>query len=301
MDARISHGRAGLLYGLSAYLIWGFLPVFFKLLGSVSAGEIVAQRVLWSLVLLVALIGFGRRWPQMRAALRDPVAMRFLASSAALIAGNWLVYIWAVLNHHVLEASLGYFLNPLVNVALGVIFLKERLGRVQMVAVALAAAGVLVLAAGAGTGLWISLTLAFSFGIYGLLRKMAPVEAIEGLSIETIILAPFALGWTIWLSGNGNAAFGSDMTITLLLAVSGVVTAVPLLLFAAAARRMPYATLGLLQYIAPTIVFLLAVFAYGEPLTVAHITCFALIWTGLGIYTASAVAGMRRVEVTEPA
>lgn len=301
MDARHSHGRAGLFYGLSAYLIWGFLPVFFKQLGSVSAGEVVAQRILWSLVLLAALIGFGRRWPHMRKALGDPVAMRFLTLSATLIAANWLVYIWAVLNHHVLASSLGYFLNPLVNVALGVIFLKERLGRVQMAAVALAAAGVLVLAAGAGSGLWISLTLAFTFGIYGLLRKMAPVESIEGLSIETMILSPFALGWVIWLAGEDKAAFGSGTTVTLLLVISGVVTAVPLLLFAAAARRMAYATLGLLQYIAPTIVFLLAVFVYGEPLTFSHILCFTLIWTGLAVYTAGMVIGMRRVQVTEPA
>jgi chloramphenicol-sensitive protein RarD len=301
MEARISHGRAGLIYGLSAYIIWGFLPVFFKLLHSVSAGEIVAQRILWSLVLLAALIGFSRRLPHLRIALRNPVALRFLALSAALIATNWLVYIWAVLNDHILQASLGYFLNPLVNVALGVIFLKERLGRAQTVAVALAAAGVIALAAGAGEGLWISLTLAFSFGIYGLLRKMAPVEAIEGLSIETMILAPVALGWVLWLSVQGDVAFGADLKTSLLLVIGGVVTAVPLLLFAAAARRMPYATLGLLQYIAPTIAFLLAVFAYGEPLTTAHILCFVLIWTGLGIYTASALVGMRRVQVTEPA
>lgn len=300
MDARISQGRTGLFYGLSAYLIWGFLPVFFKLLGPVSAGEVVAQRILWSLVLLAGLITFSRRWPHLRAAFRNPVALRYLTLSAALIACNWLVYIWAVLNDHVLASSLGYFLNPLINVALGVIFLKERLGRVQMIAVALAAAGVLVLAWGAGSGLWISLTLGFSFGVYGLLRKMAPVEAIEGLSIETMILSPFALGWALWLSATEKASFGSDHTITLLLVISGVVTAVPLLLFAAAARRMPYATLGLLQYVAPTIVFLLAVFVYGEPLTLSHILCFTLIWTGLAVYTAGTLAGMRRVQVTEP-
>ncbi len=301
MDARISQGRAGLIYALAAYLSWGFLPVFFKHLHTVSAGEIVAQRILWSLVLLAVLIGFGRRFGHLRAALRNPVALRYLTLSALLIAANWLVYIWAVLNDHVLQASLGYFLNPLINVALGVIFLKERLGRIQMVAVALAAAGVMVLAMSAGEGLWISLALGFSFGIYGLLRKMAPVDAIEGLSIETMILAPFALGWVAWIGSSGDLAFGADRTISWLLVVSGVVTAVPLLFFAAAARRMPYATLGLLQYIAPTIVFLLAVFAYGEPLTSAHVICFALIWTGLGIYTASVLVGMRRIQVVEPA
>jgi len=301
MDARTSHGRTGLIYGLSAYVIWGFLPVFFKLLRPVSAGEIVAQRILWSLVFLAVLIGFGRRLRHVYAALRNPVVLRYLAMSAVLIATNWLVYIWAVLNEHILQTSLGYFLNPLVNVALGVVFLKERLGRVQIVAVALAAAGVAVLAAGAGEGLWISLTLAFSFGIYGLLRKVAPVEAIEGLSIETMMLAPISLGWVLWLGADGKAVFGSGLEISVLLVIAGVLTAIPLLLFAAAARRMPYATLGLLQYVAPTITFLLAVFVYGEPLTSAHILCFGLIWTGLAVYTAGTLAAMRRIPVVEPA
>lgn len=292
--------QSGLAHGLGAYLIWGFLPVLFKLLQSVSAGEIVAQRILWSLLFVGALIAFGGRMAHLRAALRNPVTLRYMALSAALIATNWLVFIWATLNNHLLEGSLGYFLNPLVNVALGVLLLKERLGRAQGIAVALAAVGVVVLGMGAGKGLWISITLATSFGIYGLIRKVAPVEAIEGLSIETLLLLPFALAWLAWLAATDGIAFGGGVWLDLLLIISGPATAVPLLLFAVAARRMRYVTLGLLQYLAPTINFLLAVFAYGEPLTTPHIICFALIWIGLAIYSAGALAGLRRPAITEP-
>lgn len=294
MDTNMAHARTGLIYGLGAYLVWGLLPAFFKLLLAVSPGEIVAQRILWSLLFIAGLIAFNKSMPALRRALANPRVIGFLAISAALIAINWLVYVWAVINGHVLAASLGYFLNPLINVALGVIFLKERLGRLQMGSVLLAAIGVAVLALGASEGLWISLGLAFSFGFYGLVRKVAPVEALEGLAIETLILAPFALGWLIWLGQGDGLVFGEDIGLSLLLAFGGVLTAVPLLMFAAAARRMPYAELGLLQYVAPTLQFLLAVVAYGEPMTSAHIVCFAFIWTGLALYAAGNIAELRR-------
>ncbi|MCJ8156379.1 EamA family transporter RarD [Sphingomonas sp. LaA6.9] len=293
----VSHsapGRAGIAYGLGAYLIWGFLPAYFKLLSAVLPSEVVAQRIIWSVAFLALLIAIKGSFPTLRAALANPSALRILAATALLIAANWLIYVWAIVNSHVLESSLGYFLNPLVNVAMGVVLLKERLGRAQMIAVALAAIGVTVLAIGAGSGLWISLSLAFTFATYGLLRKIAPVESLEGLSVETLILAPFALGYLWWLSHTGGLAFGADMGISLLLAAGGIVTAVPLLLFAAAARRMPYATLGLLQYLAPTLQFLLAVFAYGEPLTTAHLICFGFIWSGLAIFAVSGISDMRR-------
>lgn len=244
-------GRAGLIYGLGAYLVWGFLPAFFKLLESVGAGEIVAQRIVWSLVFIAALVAANGSLPKLRAALRDRRALLILTATAVLIAVNWLIYVWAVNNGQILASSLGYFLNPLVNVALGMIFLKERLGRAEAIAVALAASGVAVLAAGAGEGLWISLSLAFSFSVYGLLRKIAPVDSLEGLAIETLILAPFALVWLVWLGSTGELMFGTDAGLSALLMLGGVLTAVPLLLFAAAARRMPYASLGLLQYLAP--------------------------------------------------
>lgn len=283
--------RKGVAFGLSAYLIWGFLPVYFKLLGDVLPTEVVAQRIVWSVVLLAVLIAGARRWPQLAVALRNPQALRILACSALLIGINWLIYIWAIGARHVLETSLGYFLNPLVNVVMGVFLLKERLTRAQLVAVGLAAFGVAVLALGAVSGLWISLALAGSFATYGLLRKIAPVDSLEGLAIETLILLPVALLYLGWLARGGTMSFGADFDTSALLALGGVVTAVPLLLFAAGARRLPYSTLGLLQYIAPTIQFLLAVLAYGEPLTTAHIICFALIWSGLAIYAAD---GLRR-------
>ena len=278
--------RKGVIFGLCAYLCWGFLPVYFKLLGGVLPTEVVAQRVLWSVLLMAVLIAGTRRWTQLRAALSNPVALRILAASALLIAINWLVYIWAIGANRVLETSLGSFLNPLVNVVMGVLLLSERLTRAQGIAVGLAAVGVLVLAIGAASGLWISLALALSFATYGLLRKIAPVESLEGLTVETLLLAPAAAVYLFWLSRTGGIAFGTGFEVSWLLALGGVVTAVPLLLFAAAARRLRYSTLGLLQYVAPTIQFLLAVLVYGEPLTTAHLICFGAIWTGLAIYAA---------------
>ncbi|WP_423601956.1 EamA family transporter RarD [Sphingomonas sp. MS122] len=290
--------RTGLLQGLGAYGIWGLLPLFFWLLAGVDSGEVVAMRVLWSVVLLGLLIVALRRVPQFLAAIRSRRAMTYLGISAALISVNWLVYVWAVQHNHVLEASLGYFLNPLVNVLLGVVLLRERLGAAQIAAVALAAIGVAVLAAGAGQGIWISLALAFSFGFYGLVRKIAPVESLEGLTIETAILAPVAAAYLYWLSGHAGLGFGQTPLWTVTLAVSGVVTATPLLLFAAAARRLPYSTLGLLQYLAPTMQFLLAISFFGETMTMAHAICFALIWTGLAVYAVSGIVTARRQRVT---
>ena len=277
--------RAGLLYGLGAYLMWGFLPIYFKALAAVGPTEIVAHRIVWSLFFLAALVGIWKRWPAVRAALGSRVLLT-LVVTAALIGINWLVWIWAVTNGHVLEGSLGYYLNPLVNVLLGVVLLGERLTPARTFAVLLAAAGVAVLAFGAGDGLWISLTLAASFALYGYVRKVAPVEAIEGLAIETAILTPLALGWILWLEATGAGSLGANPLTTLLLVLAGAVTAIPLLLFTAAAKRLPYSTLGFLQYIAPSIQFLLAVLVYGERLTTAHLICFGAIWTALVIYAA---------------
>lgn len=281
--------RRGLGFGLGAYLIWGFLPLYFLLLAEVTAGEIVADRVVWSLVLLVGILAVAGRFGKLLAVLRDTRTLGLLAISAALISVNWLVYIWAVQHDHVLAASLGYFLNPLVNVLIGVVVLGERLTRTQMAAVALAAAGVIVLAVGAGAGLWISLTLAVSFAFYGLVRKVAPVESLEGLTIETGLLTPIALGYMAWLASNDALVFGDAVGMTGLLVLAGAITAVPLLLFAGAARLLPYSTLGLLQYLAPTLQFLLAITVFGEVMTLSHIVCFALIWSGLALYVFGSV------------
>lgn len=284
--------RIGLIQGVGAYASWGLLPLYFALVRRVGPLEVVAHRILWSLLLLAALLTVARRWGRVAEAVGNRRAMAMLAASAALISGNWLIYIWAVQQHHVLEGSLGYFLNPLLNVALGVALLRERLSRVQAAAVALAALGVLVLAVGALGGLWISLSLALTFALYGLVRKLAPVEALEGLSIETALLAPFAIGYLAF-AGPG-LAFGSTAGISTLLALSGIVTAIPLLLFAAAARRLRYSTLGLLQYLAPTLQFLCAVVVLGEHLTTAHMACFALIWSGLALYVGEGLVKGRR-------
>src|SRR5687768_13775429 len=215
------HGRrrAGLLFGLGAYLLWGVMPLYFKALAHVSALEIVAHRVIWSLIFLAALATIWRRWPAIKAALATGRVLTTLIVTTLLIGVNWLTFIYAVVAGHVLEGSLGYYLNPLVNVLLGVVLLKEKLTRAQVFATLLAAAGVAVLAAGAGSGLWISLTLAATFAIYGFLRKIVDVDSVEGLTIETFLLAPIALAWLLWLHNEGSAAFANVGLATDLLLV----------------------------------------------------------------------------------
>lgn len=277
--------------GLGAYAMWGVLPLYFKALTEVGATEIVAHRILWSLLFLGALATWWRKWPGIRSALATRRVALTLLLTAVLIGVNWLVYIYAVVSGHVLEGSLGYYLNPLVNVLLGVFLLKEKLSRLQKAAVLLAGAGVAILAVGAGGAIWISLTLAASFAVYGYLRKVAPVDSLEGLWIETLILAPIAFAWLMWLTRTGGSAFLDSRTTDLLLVLGGAVTAIPLLLFTAAARRLAYSTLGFLQYVAPSIQFLLAVLVFGEPLTTAHIVCFAAIWIALAIFVGEGLRG----------
>ncbi|HEX8578030.1 MAG TPA: EamA family transporter RarD [Allosphingosinicella sp.] len=276
--------RGGLALGLGAYLLWGILPLYFKAVDHVGALEIVAHRIVWSLFFLAALVTWWKKWPGVRAAFSTPRVVMTLALTACLIGVNWLVYIYAVVSGHVLEGSLGYYLNPLVNVLLGVFLLKEKLSRAQIAAVFLASAGVAILAAGAGGAIWISLTLAGSFALYGYLRKVAPVDSLEGLSIETTILAPVAIGYIFWLQMSGTGSFLDTRGTNILLILGGAITAIPLLLFTAAARRLPYSTLGFLQYVAPSLQFLLAVLVFGEPLTAAHLVCFGAIWAALIIF-----------------
>lgn len=276
----IPANRTGLILGISAYVLWGLLPLYLRLLHDVPALQVLAHRVLWSLVLLGAIVVVIRRGRAIVAAARGRTLL-LLCASAALIAVNWLVYIWSIQNGHVLEASLGYFINPLVNVALGTIVLGERIGRVQKAAVAVAAVGVAVMAVAGGGALWIPLSLAFSFGLYGLIRKVAAIDALGGLTVETALLAAPALA--VLLLGS-EPVFGRGMQTDVLLVLAGAVTAVPLLMFAAAARRLRYSTMGLLQYIGPTLQFLQAVLLFREPLRPVHIVTFALIWTGCVLY-----------------
>jgi chloramphenicol-sensitive protein RarD len=276
----------GLPYALSAYAIWGFVPLFFKLLETVPPVEVLAQRILWSLPLCFVIMAFRRQIGEYLSALKDWRVLRLLLVSSLLIALNWLVYIHAVFTDHVLAASLGYYLNPLVNVLLGMIFLGERLSRLQGAAVVIAATGVAILLAGALDTLWISLTLALSFSAYGLIRKVVAVGSLPGLAIETTLLLPLsaaAAGYYLWI-GDGRG-FGADGETSWLLAAAGVVTAVPLLLFATAARRMSYAALGFVQYLAPSIVFLLGLFVFGEPLKSAQLFCFLLIWISIAVFS----------------
>ncbi len=275
-----SESKKGVVYGALSYGLWGLIPLYFKLLAGVTPVEVLAQRVVWSFVLLAGVVTVMRRWPDVRPALRSRPVMVTLIVSTLLLAFNWFVYIFAVSTNQVVEASLGYFLNPLVNVIIGVVVLKEHLRRGQLVSVLLAGVGVAILGAPP-----IAIALAVSFAFYGLLRKQVAVDGLLGLFIETLLLAPVALAFVLYLQVQGTSAFTlADPGKCVALAASGIVTAAPLLLFAAAARRLRFATLGFLQYLAPTIQFLLAVFLFGEPLSTVKLVALSCIWTAIAIY-----------------
>ena len=276
--------QAGFWFGIGAYGVWGILPIYFKAIADVGPVEIVAHRVLWSVPFLALLLLVMRGMGGVRSAFRKPKVIGFLCVTALLIAINWLLYVFAVTSGHILAGSLGYYLNPLVNVLLGRLVLKERLTKLQWVAVAIAGAGICALAVQALGQLWISLALAVSFATYGLLRKVAPVDAVAGLAIETTLLLPAALLWLGFGIARGGPVFGPSPSDTLLLQLAGIATTVPLILFTAAARRLRYSTLGMLQFIAPTLQFLCAVGLYDEPFTVAHAAAFGGIWLALAIY-----------------
>ena len=288
-----SGARQGFALGVAAYGLWGVLPVYFKALRAVDAADIVAHRIVWSAPVLAALLSFSDTWGEVRDALRNRRVVILLTVTALLIGGNWLLYVYAVNSGHILAGSLGYYLNPLANVLLGRIVLKERLSWLQWAAVALAAAGISALAIGALSQLWISLILCASFATYGLLRKIAPVDAVAGLAIETAILFPFAAGWLLWGLAAGTPIFGTSHLHVVLIAFAGIVTATPLLLFTAAAKRLRYSTLGMLQFLAPTLQFLLAVSIYGEPFTRAHAIAFGAIWGALALYVLAIVRHAR--------
>lgn len=269
----------------SAYLAWGLFPIYFHALAGVPPTEVLAHRVAWSSLFMVGLVLALRRAPEVRRQLAAPGALGVLAATAVLISANWLVYIWAVGAGHVVEASLGYFVNPLVSVLLGVAFLREPLTGRQKAAVVLAAVGVVALMVRMGRPPWVALALALTFGLYGLLRKRAGVDAVTGLFAEVALLLPFALAFLGWRWAGGALVFGAAPGMSGLLAASGVVTAVPLLLFGVGVRRLRLSTIGLLQYVNPTAQLALAVFAFGEPFTAAHGLAFSCIWASLALYS----------------
>lgn len=289
--------QSGMPMALATYAIWGLLPLYLRLVHQVPPIEFVGWRIIFTLPICLGLVLALRQGPAIRAALAWPV-LRLLILSALFMGTNWMTYILAVQNGHVMATAIGYYINPLVNVLLGTLFLGERLSRRQWLAVTLAATGVAFLAWGALDSLWISLTLAVSFGFYGLVRKLAPVESLAGLSVETLVLLPLALGIVSWFgTGPGGPSFGVDLVSSLLIAASGIITAVPLLLFAIAARRMDYSTLGMIQYLAPTIVFFLGLFVFDEPLNTGQLACFVLIWSAIAVFLWDMIARRRGTSV----
>ena len=286
MDASAppQHDRTGLAAAFGAYVIWGFLPLYLILVRSVPAFEFVGWRIIWTLPLCLLIVLARKQWPDLRTALRNRRTVAWLAASATLIAINWVVYVWAIQNGQVYAASLGYYINPLVNVLLGTLLLGEKLTRAQWVAVGLAAIGVSLLAAGALTTLWISLTLALSFGTYGLIRKQLDVGAVPGLTIESTLLLLPSLGVAWYFAQTQGSSFAVSTELSLSIMAGGLLTAFPLLLFAIAARKLPYSTLGFIQFLAPSIVFILGLTVFGEELKPAQAACFACIWAAAVIF-----------------
>jgi chloramphenicol-sensitive protein RarD len=299
MTPKTDEGRrplAGILYSASAFLIWGLSPMYWKAMQAVPAIEIVSHRVVWSFLFLLALTLVQHRWREFVSALKSPRTLLILSATTLLVSGNWLLYIWAVNAGYLLQASLGYYINPLVNVLLGMLFLKERLRRPQAIAVLLALAAVAYRTLSFGQFPAIALTLAFSFGLYGLIRKVAPVGSLAGLTVETMLLTPIASAALIHFENGGTAAlFHAGPLMDALLIGTGVFTAVPLLFFNLGARRINLSTVGLLQYIAPSCMLLMAVLVYGEPFTAPQLVTFALIWAALAIYSIDSVRAYRRL------
>jgi chloramphenicol-sensitive protein RarD len=287
--------RTGIIYATLAFLSWGLFPLYFHALDEVPAGQILAHRVLWSLLFLMVVLTVRRQWRWLPEVIKQPKVVFSFVASALLLSVNWLIYIWSVNHGHVVDASLGYFINPLVNIMLGYIVLGERLRRLQWAAIAVAALGVLWLTWQAGTVPWIALALALTFGGYGFLRKTAALGALEGLAFETMVLFPLAVAYVVWLSVHGANVFLTTPhdSIRWLLVAAGPITAIPLLMFAAGARRIPLAVLGMIQYVGPTLQFLLGVWLFKEAFTADRLVGFSLIWSALALY---AVEGLWRAR-----
>ncbi len=293
---------AGYAFAVAAYVIWGLFPIYWKWLVHVDALEILAHRVFWTVPFTTVVLVMIKRWRTVYPTVRDRKQLRLLIFSTCLISINWGVYIWAVNHDRVVQASLGYFLTPLLSVALGVIFFHERLRQWQWIAVLLALAGVVNQLVFSQTPSWVSLSVGLSFAGYGALRKLVSCDSATGLLVETALLAPLAAAWMWWLDASGNAAFmHSGWTTDLLLIFGGVMTGTPLLLYVAGAKRLPLATMGLVFYLTPTLQFLLGVFVYDEPVGTAQTITFGLIWTGLAVHVLEGRLHARRATAPEVA
>jgi len=296
-----SRALAGVAYGLAAYGIWGFFPLFFRQLGHLRPMDVLCNRAAWCCLFVALLLTLGRRWHRVQAAIRQPQQILRLLAAALLIGSNWLIFLYAVDQRQVVASSLGYFLTPVFNILLGLLVLKERLNGKEWCAVALAVLAVAIEIATLGNLPWISLALAGTFGLYGLVRKQIAVDAVSGLWLETLAMLPVALLYALWQSGEGHAVFGGhDWGTTLLLGIAGVLTAVPLMAFAAATQRLNLATIGMLMYINPTMQFATAVWLFNEPLQPARLLTFALIWIGLGVYSWAAWEKYRQARIQSP-
>ncbi|MHC1744460.1 MAG: EamA family transporter RarD [Syntrophobacteraceae bacterium] len=293
--AESREGLKGLAYAASAFLIWGLSPIYWKTLAGVPSFEIVLHRVLWSFFFVIPLVWLQGRTAELLSALKNPRSLLTLLATTLFVATNWLLFIWSVNNGLVLQASLGYYINPLFSVLLGVVFLKERLRRAQLLAVAMAGAGVLYLTLGLGRFPWVALTLALTFGLYGLVRKITPVSALVGLTVETLLLLPLTLGYLGYLYATGRGAFlRTGLSTDLLLMASALATALPLLLFTLGARRLNLSTLGFMQYMVPSCFFLFAVFLFKEPISWVQIWTFVMIWSALAVYSVDSVVFHRK-------
>jgi chloramphenicol-sensitive protein RarD len=293
--------RAGLLYALGAYVIWGLMPLYFRSVNGVSPGELLAQRIVWSFILLVGVLTVFRRWSDLSRTLQSPRTVLLLTVSALLLAANWLIYIHSVFDRQVVQASLGYFILPLLSVFLGLVFFRERLRPTQWLAAGLAAIGMLLLILTIDEFPWIALGVAISFGLYGVVRKVAAVDGLVAVIMETLLLAPAAGAYLAWWATQRTLKFGSnDPLLDLLIVASGVVTAVPLVFFGQAARRLPLSTLGFIQYIGPSVTLLLAVLVFGEPFEKQKMICFGLVWTGIALLVAEAIVRQRIVAAVVP-
>jgi len=281
--------REGVIAGLAAYLMWGFLPVYFKTVGAVDPAEVLAHRVIWALPFGALIIMLRRQWPEVRRALTHRSMLVWLSVSALFIAMNWFIYIWAIQDGRIFEASLGYYINPLTNMLVGVCFFHERLRRFQLLAVVLAVIGVIVLTVSGGVVPWVALSLALTFTVYAAVRKRVVIGGMPGLFVETVLLLPFAMTWFVFLLSSSRMVFASgDGPTTFWLLMAGPVTVLPLLCFALAARRLTLTTVGFMQFLAPTLQFLTGIY-YGETLTTAHLICFSFIWTAVAFFIFDAV------------